>query len=102
MEALLTPESCFDGIKDFPYQPNYVDFDGLKMHYIDEGNQENDEIILAIHGEPTWSYLYRKFVPVLAPKYRFIAPDLLGFGKSSKPVNMKDYTYTFHYNSIKT
>ena len=66
MEALLTPESCFDGIKDFPYQPNYVDFDGLKMHYIDEGNQENDEIILAIHGEPTWSYLYRKFVPVLA------------------------------------
>ena len=101
MEALLTPESCFDGIKDFPYQPNYVDFDGLKMHYIDEGNQENDEIILAIHGEPTWSYLYRKFVPVLAPKYRFIAPDLLGFGKSSKPVNMKDYTYTFHYNSIK-
>jgi len=100
MESILTPDHCFDGIKDFPYQPNYIDYDGLKMHYIDEGDK-NGEVILALHGEPTWSYLYRKFIPVLSPKYRFIAPDLIGFGKSEKLVNMKDYSYTFHYNSIK-
>jgi len=100
MESILTPYHCFDGIKDFPYQPNYIDYDGLKMHYIDEGDK-NGEVILALHGEPTWSYLYRKFIPVLSPKYRFIAPDLIGFGKSEKLVNMKDYSYTFHYNSIK-
>lgn len=100
MESILTPINCFDGIKDFPYQENYVDFDGLKMHYIDEGNK-NGEVILALHGEPTWSYLYRKFIPVLSPNYRFIAPDLIGFGKSEKLVRMKDYSYTFHYNSVK-
>jgi haloalkane dehalogenase len=100
MESILTPNHCFDGIKDFPYQPNYLDYNGLKMHYIDEGNN-NGEIILALHGEPTWSYLYRKFVPVLSSKYRFIAPDFIGFGKSEKLVDMKDYSYTFHYNSIK-
>lgn len=100
MESILTPNHCFDGIKDFPYQPNYVDYNGLKMHYIDEGDK-NGEVILAIHGEPSWSYLYRKFIPVLSPKYRFIAPDLIGFGKSEKLLNMKDYSYTFHYNSIK-
>ncbi len=100
MQSILTPEACFDGIKDFPYKANYVDYNGLKMHYIDEGDK-NGEVILALHGEPTWSYLYRKFVPVLSPKYRFIAPDLIGFGKSEKLLYMKDYTYTFHYNSLK-
>jgi haloalkane dehalogenase len=100
MESILTPDHCFDGIKDFPYQPNFVDYNGLQMHYIDEGDK-NGEIILALHGEPTWSYLYRKFVPILSPKYRFIAPDFIGFGKSEKLINMKDYSYTFHYNSIK-
>ncbi len=100
MKSILTPEACFDGIKDFPYKANFVDYNGLKMHYIDEGDK-NGEVILALHGEPTWSYLYRKFVPVLSPKYRFIAPDLIGFGKSEKLLYMKDYTYTFHYNSVK-
>jgi haloalkane dehalogenase len=100
MESILTPDYCFNGIKDFPYQPKYVDYNGLKMHYIDEGNK-NGEIILALHGEPTWSYLYRKFIPVLTPKYRFIAPDFIGFGKSEKLLNMEDYSYTFHYNAVK-
>ena len=72
MESILTPLTCFDGIKDFPYQPNFVDYNGLQMHYIDEGDK-NGEIILALHGEPTWSYLYRKFVPILSSKYRFVA-----------------------------
>jgi len=100
MQSIQTPEACFDGIKDFPYQAHYVDYNGLKMHYIDEGDK-NGEVILALHGEPTWSYLYRKFVPVLSTKYRFIAPDLIGFGKSEKLLYMKDYTYPFHYNSVK-
>jgi len=99
MESILTPDTCFDGIKDFPYKPNYIDYNGLKMHYIDEGDK-NKEVILALHGEPTWSYLYRKFIPVLSTKYRFIAPDLIGFGKSEKLLEMKDYSYTFHYNSV--
>ena len=99
METIFTPDYCFDGIKDFPYQPNYVDFNGLKMHYIDEGNK-NGEIILALHGEPTWSYLYRKFIPILSSKYRFIAPDFIGFGKSEKLIHMKDYSYTLHYNAV--
>lgn len=99
MKSILTPDTCFDGIKDFPYQPNYIDYNGLRMHYIDEGDK-NKEVILALHGEPTWSYLYRKFIPVLSTKYRFIAPDLIGFGKSEKLLEMKDYSYTFHYNSV--
>ena len=78
MEIIFTPEHCFEGIKDFPYAPHYMDVDGLKMHYIDEGNKDG-EVILALHGEPTWSYLYRKFIPVLS-NYRFIAPDFIGFG----------------------
>ncbi len=98
METIFTPEHCFEVIKDFPYTPQYVNVDGLKMHYIDEGNKDG-EVILALHGEPTWSYLYRKFIPVLS-NYRFIAPDFIGFGKSEKPVHMSDYSYTLHYNSI--
>jgi haloalkane dehalogenase len=99
METIFTPEHCFEVIKDFPYAPHYMDIDGLKMHYIDEGNKDG-EVILALHGEPTWSYLYRKFIPVLS-SYRFIAPDFIGFGKSEKLVNMSDYSYTLHYNSIR-
>lgn len=99
METIFTPEHCFEVIKDFPYAPHYMDVDGLKIHYIDEGNKDG-EVILALHGEPTWSYLYRKFIPVLS-NYRFIAPDFIGFGKSEKLVHMSDYSYTLHYNSIK-
>lgn len=99
METIFTPDHCFEEIKDFPYAPHYMDVDGLRMHYIDEGNKDG-EVILALHGEPTWSYLYRKFIPVLS-NYRFIAPDFIGFGKSEKPVKMQDYSYSLHYNSIK-
>jgi haloalkane dehalogenase len=97
MEILKTPASAFEGIKDYPFKENYVDFDNLKMHYIDEGK---GEVILALHGQPTWSYLYRKFVPILKD-YRFIAPDLIGFGKSDKIVGAENYNYAFHLNSIK-
>jgi len=96
MQILKTDPIHFKDIKDFPYTENYVDFDNLKMHYIDEGSGET---ILALHGEPSWCYLYRKFIPVLKD-YRFIAPDLIGFGKSDKIVNWKNYSFDLHLKSL--
>ena len=97
MEIIKTPASRFDHIKDFPYTENFVDYNGMQMHYIDEGAGET---ILALHGEPSWSYLYRKFIPVLN-NYRFIAPDLIGFGKSDKIVDWKAYSLSFHFDSLR-
>ena len=96
MEILKTDLKSFDSIKDFPYPTNFVKYQDMDMHYIDEGSGET---ILALHGEPTWSYLYRKFIPVLND-CRFIAPDLIGFGKSDKLINWKDYSFEFHFNSL--
>ncbi|MGD1843744.1 MAG: haloalkane dehalogenase [Thermonemataceae bacterium] len=96
MEIIKTPAEEFDVIKDFPYQENYVPFDNLQMHYIEEGKGET---ILALHGEPSWCYLYRKFIPVLS-QYRFIAPDLIGFGKSDKIVGWKNYSFELHFQSL--
>lgn len=98
MEIVKTHPSSFDLIKDFPYEPNYVQFEQFDMHYIDEGNKTGENI-LALHGEPSWCYLYRKFVPILSD-YRFIAPDLIGFGKSDKIVNWKDYDFDLHFRSL--
>ena len=96
MEVLRTDLKHFEPIKDFPYQENYLDFEGMQMHYIDEGT---GECILALHGEPTWSYLYRKFIPILS-NYRFVAPDFIGFGKSDKIVGWKNYSYELHFRSL--
>ena len=96
MKILKTNLDRFSSIKDFPYMENYVEFESMQMHYIDEGK---GEIILALHGEPSWSYLYRKFIPVLK-EYRFIAPDLIGFGKSDKIVGWKNYTFELHFKSL--
>lgn len=97
MKILKTDPSRFQDLKGYPFKENYVAFNDLQMHYIDEGS---GEIILALHGEPSWSYLYRKFVPVLGD-YRFIAPDLIGFGKSDKIVGWKNYSFELHYESLK-
>ena len=97
MDILRTDPSHFEDIADFPFDEHYVRYNKLRMHYIDEGS---GEIIMALHGEPTWSYLYRKFVPVLS-NYRFIAPDLIGFGKSDKIVGWKNYSFELHYQSLK-
>jgi len=96
MQILKPDFTRFKSITDFPYAENFVDFDTLKMHYIDEGKGET---ILALHGEPTWSYLYRKFIPILKD-YRFIAPDLIGFGKSDKIVGRKNYSFDLHFRSL--
>ncbi len=96
MEILKTDLDRFSGIKDFPYKENYIEFNSMQMHYIDEGQ---GEIVLALHGEPSWSYLYRKFIPELKD-YRFIAPDLIGFGKSDKIVGWKNYSLELHFKSL--
>ena len=96
MQVLKTDPIHFKEIKDFPYGENYIDFQNLNMHYIDEGKGET---ILALHGEPSWCYLYRKFMLVLK-NYRFIAPDLIGFGKSDKIVNWKHYSFDLHFKSL--
>jgi haloalkane dehalogenase len=98
MEILKTPISAFDQIKDYPFKANYLDYNGMDMHYLDEGNAKG-EVILALHGEPTWSYLYRKFIPILK-NYRFIAPDFIGFGKSDKIVGHKNYSFDLHLKSL--
>lgn len=97
MKVLRTPESRFEGLEGYPFAPNYIDFgDGLRMHYVDEG-LANGPTVLLLHGEPTWSYLYRKMIPPLAAAgFRAIAPDLIGFGKSDKPSKIKDYSYALH------
>ncbi|MEM9821825.1 MAG: haloalkane dehalogenase [Bacteroidota bacterium] len=99
MQALRTPTARFDQLSDYPFSPNYCDVgDGLQMHYVDEGPKEAAPILL-LHGEPSWSYLYRKMIPILnTGQYRVIAPDLIGFGKSDKPLEKTAYTYQSHLN----
>lgn len=93
---LRTPEDRFAHIADFPYVPRYVEIGGLRIAYIDEGPREAAPILL-MHGEPTWSYLYRKMIPgLLAAGHRVIAPDLVGFGRSDKPTARRDFSYANH------
>ena len=98
MEAYRTPEEQFKDLPGFPFAPHYTDFDGMRMHYVDEGSGEP---ILLMHGEPTWSYLYRKMIPPLTARFRCIGPDYIGFGRSDKPLRIEDYTYDLHAASIR-
>lgn len=93
-----TPDERFAGLSDYPFAPHYLELsNGLRLHYVDEGE---GEIILLLHGEPSWSYLYRKMIPILAAKHRVIAPDFLGFGKSDKPTRKEDFTYDLNYQAL--
>jgi len=101
VDALRTPDDRFEGLPDFPYAPHYVDdlpgYSGLRVHYVDEGPRDAADTFLCLHGQPTWSYLYRKMIPVFAAAGgRVVAPDWLGFGRSDKPVEDAVYTYSFH------
>ncbi len=96
MEILRTPDEQFANLPDYPFEPHYVEVDGLRIHYVDEGPADTEPVLL-LHGEPSWSYLYRKMIPVItAAGYRAIAPDLVGFGRSDKPAQREDYTYQRH------
>jgi haloalkane dehalogenase len=97
MDAYRTPDECFDRLPGYGFEPHYVEQDGLRMHYLDEGS---GSAVLLLHGEPTWSYLYRTVIPELVPAARAIAPDYFGFGRSDKPLRAEDYSYDFHVRSI--
>ena len=93
---LRTPDSRFERLLDYPFEPNYMDVGGPRMHYVDDGPTDGDPVLM-LHGEPTWSYLYRHMIPVCsAAGHRVIAPDLIGFGKSDKPSRISDYSYQTH------
>ena len=96
MNVLRTPEERFRSLPGFDFEPRYVDVAGMRMHYVDEGPSEAAPVLL-LHGEPSWSYLYRHMIPPLAASgMRVVAPDLIGFGRSDKPGNKSDYTYERH------
>ena len=94
MKTLRTPDERFGKLPDYPFEPRYTEIDGLRIHHVEAGS---GPVVLMLHGEPTWSFLYRKMIPPLAEAgYRAIAPDLVGFGRSDKPAAMSDYSYARH------
>lgn len=97
MKTLRTPDSRFDNLPDYPFEPHYVTVgDDLLLHYVDHGPRDG-QVVIMMHGEPSWSFLYRHMISnVAAAGYRVIAPDLIGFGKSDKPSETSDYSYTRH------
>ena len=105
IEALRTPNARFQGLPDYEYDPNYIEslpaYEGLRAHYLDLGPKDAERTFLCLHGNPTWSYLYRKMIPVMLESGgRVIAPDLFGFGRSDKPGHDSAYTFHFHRNSL--
>ena len=97
---LRTPDERFDNLKDYPFKPNYLIIGNTRIHYIDEGPKDG-QIIYLLHGEPTWSYLFRKMIPTLIDEgYRVIAPDMVGFGKSDKYISVDDYSHQMHVDKM--
>jgi pimeloyl-ACP methyl ester carboxylesterase len=104
--ALRTPDERFAGLPDYGFAPHYLDdldgYPGLRIHYLDEGPRDGQKVFLCLHGQPTWSYLYRRMLPVFTGAgHRVVAPDLLGFGKSDKPVDDARYTFLFHREMLR-
>jgi haloalkane dehalogenase len=97
VEAYRTPDERFDDLPGYSFDAHYVEQDGLRMHYVDEGSGDP---VLLLHGEPTWAFLYRTMIPTIAGAGRAVAPDYFGFGRSDKPTRIGDYSYDFHYGSI--
>jgi len=101
MRISRTPDERFTNLKDFPFEPRYVEVQAaagaqLRIHHIDEGPKDAETVLL-MHGEPSWSYLYRKVIPIILDSgFRAVAPDLVGFGRSDKPADRNDYTYQRH------
>jgi len=107
MKHLRTPEACFANLPGFSFRPNYLTVDNteggaLRLHYVDEG-EPDAQVVLMLHGEPSWGFLYRKMIPILVGVgYRTIVPDLIGFGRSDKPTQRSDYTYQRHVDWIRS
>jgi len=105
MDVVRTPDDRLTGLPGYPFAPHYIDklqgFANLRMHYLDEGPSDATHLFLCLHGQPTWSYLYRRMITLLVRAgHRVVAPDFFGFGKSDKPVEECVYTFDFHRNSL--
>lgn len=105
IEFVRTPDDRFENLPGYDFAPHYVDdlpgYEGLRVHYLDEGPRDADRTFLCLHGQPSWSYLYRKMLPIfVASGARVICPDWLGFGRSDKPTDDAVYTYHFHRNMM--
>lgn len=109
MEVLRTPDERFHNLPSYPFSAHFLDdlwnYQGLRVHYIDEGRQDDNVAqmnFLCLHGQPTWSYLYRKMIPVFtAAGHRCIAPNLIGFGKSDSPIDDPRSTFDFHRGMLR-
>jgi haloalkane dehalogenase len=97
MPIIRTPDDRFTGLPDFPFEPHYVEIGGLRIHYVDEGR---GDVILCLHGEPTWSYLYRKMIPILTAHHRAVAMDFVGFGRSDKFTERSEYSFKMHRDTL--
>jgi haloalkane dehalogenase len=96
MNVLRTPDERFANLPGYNFEPHYVEVAGMRMHYVDEGPRDGQPVLM-LHGEPSWAYLYRKMIPIIAGAgLRAVAPDLIGFGRSDKPSSQDDYTYQAH------
>mgnify|MGYP001347208943 FL=1 len=105
MDVLRTPDERFTSLPDYDFEPHYVDdlhgYEGLRVHYLDEGAELAEQTFLCLSGEPTWAYLYRHMIPIfLEANSRVLVPDWLGFGRSDKPVDDQVYTFDFHRDMI--
>lgn len=103
VEFVRTPDAYFENLPDWPYEPRYVEIDGLRQAYVEAGPADAEETVLLLHGQPSWSYLYRKMIPILmGAGYRVIAMDHLGMGRSDKPIDPGYYTYQDHVSRLET
>lgn len=98
MPVMRTPEERFANLPGYDFDPHYLQVGDTRMHYVDEGQDE--EVILCLHGEPTWCYLYRKIIPPLSRRYRVLAPDMIGFGRSDKYAGAEAYSFHMHYDKL--
>ncbi len=104
-QVLRTPDDRFAHLSGYPFSSHYVEdlkgYNGMRLHYLDEGPRDVNQVFLCLHGEPTWSYLYRKMILVFTDaEHRVVAPDLFGFGRSDKPVEDEAYTFHFHRQAL--
>jgi haloalkane dehalogenase len=97
VSVIRTPEERFNGLPEFEFAPHYTKINGLRIHYIDEGE---GEIVLCLHGEPTWSFLYRRIITILAAKHRVLAMDFAGFGRSDKFTERSEYSFNMHKDTL--
>ncbi len=98
MTILRTPDDRFHNLPGYDFAPHYINIGDTRMHYVDEG--DGAETVLCLHGEPTWSYLYRHMIPPLAVRQRVVAPDMVGFGKSDKYPALEDYSFQMHHDKL--